>query len=225
MTKSNVSRIEPRPLSLVRDQLDQRLEAFLVQRWGQEWQGQHIMRGKPAAADALRLISNDYLAIANHPEIVTAQITALQQSSDSVLMSGIFLHGDNPQRRLEQRFAHWTGMPDATLSQSGYAANVGLLQSIAGPGIPVYIDRHAHASLWEGIVSAGAEPRPWRHNDVAHLQRQIRQYGPGVVCVDSIYSTTGTLCPLAEVVELAHQSGSLTSRTHWARMGRKEPVW
>ena len=94
-------------------------------------------------------------------------------------------------------------MPEAILSQSGYAANVGLLQAISGQGTPVYIDMHAHASLWEGIQSAGADARPWRHNDIAHLRRQIESHGPGVVCVDSVYSTNGSVCRLAETIKLA----------------------
>ncbi|MEE4250777.1 MAG: alpha-hydroxyketone-type quorum-sensing autoinducer synthase [Alcanivoracaceae bacterium] len=191
------------------DYLEQRIHEFRVDRWQKEWKGQHIMRGRSPASGSVSLISNDYLAIACHPEIVQAQIDALKATSDSVLMSGVFLHGETPQKNLESRFAKWTGMPEAILSQSGYAANVGLLQAIAGPGMPVYIDMHAHASLWEGIQSAGAEARPWRHNDITHLRRQIAMHGPGVVCVDSVYSTNGSVCKLVETVRLAKSMGCL----------------
>lgn len=192
-----------------RQYLEQRMHEFRVDRWQNEWGGQHIMRGKSPTAGSVSLISNDYLSIASHPEIVSAQIDALRATSESVLMSGVFLHGETPQKQLECRFADWTGMPEAILSQSGYAANVGLLQAIAGPGVPVYIDMHAHASLWEGIQSAGADAHPWRHNDISHLRRQINAHGPGVVCVDSVYSTNGSVCRLAETVELVKLMGCL----------------
>ena len=193
----------------IQRKLKERMDAFRVDRWQKEWKGRHIMRGKSPTSTSVSLISNDYLAIANHPEIIRAQIAALQSTSDSVLMSGVFLHGETPQQNLERRFATWTGMPEAILSQSGYAANVGLLQAIAAPGVPVYIDMHAHASLWEGIQSAGAEARPWRHNDVVHLRRQIAAHGPGIVCVDSVYSTNGSVCHLAPTVELAKSMGCI----------------
>lgn len=183
--------------------LDSRIHEFRVDRWQNEWHGRHIMRGKSPQHGSISLISNDYLAISGHPEIVAAQVDALKSASESVLMSGVFLHGKTPQKTLEERFAGWVGMPEAILSQSGYAANVGLLQAISGQGTPVYIDMHAHASLWEGIQSAGADARPWRHNDIAHLRRQIESHGPGVVCVDSVYSTNGSVCRLAETIKLA----------------------
>lgn len=189
--------------------LDGRIKEFRIDRWEKEWRGKHIMRGKSPAAGSISLISNDYLAIACHAEIVRAQIEALEVTSDSVLMSGVFMHGATPQKDLEARFSTWVGMPEAILSQSGYAANVGLLQAISGPGVPVYIDMNAHASLWEGILSAGAIARPWRHNDLDHLRRQINMHGPGVVCVDSVYSTNGSVCKLRETVMLAKSLGCL----------------
>lgn len=185
----------------------ERMNAFRVQRWQGEWRGRHIMRGKKPGEHSIMLVSNDYLSIANHPDIVAAQIDALRHTQDSTLMSGVFLHGDTPQQRLEKRLAAWTGMPEAILSQSGYAANVGLIQAIASADTPVYIDMHAHASLWEGIQSAGANACPWRHNDLAHLRRQMASYGPGILCVDSVYSTNGSVCKLRDTVQLARAMG------------------
>ena len=189
--------------------LQGRMDQFYLQRWGQLWGGEHIMRGRQPGLNSVQLISNDYLSVTGHPEITAAQMQALDHAAESVLMSGIFLHGENPQQQLEEKFADYTGMPAAVLSQSGYAANVGLIQAIAGKGVPVYIDMIAHASLWEGIHSAGADARPFRHNDIAHLERQLAEYGPGVLCVDSVYSTIGSLCPLQEMIRVARNHGCL----------------
>lgn len=189
--------------------LRRRMDHFYLQRWRKDWRGRHIMRGATPGKDSIQLVSNDYLALANHPEIVSAQIESLQSSGQGVLMSAIFLHGDNPQARLENDLADYAGFSGAVLCQSGYAANTGLLQAIADESVPVYIDMIAHASLWEGIHSAGATARPFRHNDLDHLERQLRKYGPGVLCVDSVYSTNGSLCPLREMVELGRSHGCL----------------
>lgn len=58
-------------------------------------------------------------------------------------------------------------------------------------------------SLWEGVRAAGAPAQPFRHNDPDHLARMIARHGPGLVIVDSVYSTTGALCPLTRIVEVA----------------------
>ena len=69
--------------------------------------------------------------------------------------------------------------------------------------MPVYVDSLAHMSLWEGVRSAGAPAHAFRHNDPEHLDRMAARHGPGLVIVDSVYSTTGALCPLEAMVEVA----------------------
>ncbi len=91
--------------------------------------------------------------------------------------------GDSPQLHLERRFGRWMHMESSLLCQSGYAANVGLIQAIGAPGTPVYVDMFAHASLWEGVRSAGLEWKPFRHNDASHLETMISRNGPGIVVV------------------------------------------
>jgi CAI-1 autoinducer synthase len=86
------------------------------------------------------------------------------------------------------------------------AANVGLIQCIASPGIPVYLDMQAHASLWEGVLSAQAQAVPFLHNDMTHLRRQVEKHGRGVIVVDALYSTNGSLAPLLELLEIAERS-------------------
>lgn len=183
--------------------LKQRMDEFYLDRWKGEWKGKHIMRGRTPGRGDVQLMSNDYLAIATHPEISQAQADALLSNRDSVLMSGVFLEEDCAQHDFEHRMAQWTGFAEAIISQSGYAANVGLIQAVVEPGVPVYLDMRAHASLWEGVQSAGATAHGFRHNDAEHLARQIRRYGPGLVCVDSVYSTMGSVCPLERMVTTA----------------------
>lgn len=124
-----------------------------------------------------------------------------------MLMSGIFLHGACPLLELEDKFAYFMGSESAILCQSGYAANIGLLQSIASTETPVYLDMMAHMSLWEGVQSSGAKAIAFAHNDVDHLVRQVRRYGSGIIVVDSIYSTNGSVCPLVDVAEVATTAG------------------
>lgn len=187
--------------------LSERVDQYYEQRVRKTWGGGHILKGQHPDNGSILINHNDYLGVIGRPAIVNAQLDSLKAQSSDVMMSGVFQHGDNPQQALEQRLARFTGKQGALLSQSGYAANVGLLQSIAGPETPVYIDMRAHASLWEGINSANAVARPFPHNNHRKLATLIERHGPGIIVVDSVYSTIGSVCPLLEFVEVAEVHG------------------
>lgn len=203
----------PRPHHISRPPLSPQLQARIARdftpRWTRDWGGRSLLDGIAPGPDAVRLDGNDYLALTGHPDIVGAQVQALMQDHASVVQSGLFQRDEHPARALERRLAAWTGQDDALLFQSGFAANLGALQCFADADTPVYIDTLAHASLWEGIRMARATAHPFRHNDPEHLARLMRQHGPGLVAVDSIYSTTGALCPLERIVETAEAHGCM----------------
>lgn len=184
-----------------------RMDAHFVDRMEKLWGGDHLLHGRTPGPDALHLSSNDYLCLLGERSLVQAQARALLEESPELLMSSVFRHGDTPQQRVERKLAALMHAEDGLIAQSGWAANVGLVQCIAGPGVPVYIDMNGHASLWEGITAAGAQAVPVRHNDFAHALRQIERIGPGVIMVDSVYSTTGSLAPLEEYVRVAERTG------------------
>jgi CAI-1 autoinducer synthase len=178
-------------------------------RWTREWGGAPITQGAHAGPDAVRLDGNDYLGVSGHPEIVQAQIDTLRRDRDSIVQSGVFQLIGSPANRLEQSLADFVGHQGAVLCQSGYTANLGLLQVIANKDTPVYLDSLAHMSLWEGVRAANAPAHAFRHNDPAHLSKMIGRHGPGVVVVDSVYSTTGAVCPLEEIVQVAEATGCM----------------
>lgn len=190
------------------DFVARRVDRFHNERVAIDWGGRHILRGRQPGAGDLMLQSNDYLAIAGHPAIVEAQREALATGGLGMMMSALFQQDQSqPLHRVEAELARAAGSEDGILAQSGFAANVGLIQSIAGERVPVYIDMLAHASLWEGIRSAGAKAVPTLHNDVAHLERQVLRHGPGVIVVDAVYSTNGSLAPLQDIADIAHAHG------------------
>ena len=188
--------------------LRNRIAREFTERWREQWGGKFVLHGKPAGPGAVRLDGNDYLGVTGHPEIVRAQVCALREDTEAVVQSGVFLLDSHPAHAFEKAMAQWMGKQDGFLCQSGYVANMGLLQSIADEQTPVYLDGLAHMSLWEGARAAKAPAHAFRHNDPAHLERMLERHGPGVVVVDSVYSTTGALCPLKEIVEAAERHGS-----------------
>lgn len=187
--------------------IGERVESFYRDKVEKRWNGGFITRGRVPGREDILVNHNDYLGISGRAEIRTAICDAARKSGAGMMMSSVFIGEAGAQYALEQEYASWLNAPRTALCQSGYAANVGLLQSIAGTGTPIYVDMLAHASIWEGVTSANAKPVPFRHNDLEHLERQARRYGPGIIAVDSIYSTAGDTCPLAELVEFAASLG------------------
>ena len=189
--------------------LSERIARDFTPRWEQQWGGKFMLHGVVPGPNAIRLDGNDYLGITGHPEIVHAQVEALRKEQEFVVQSGVFHLNEHPTRALETALAAWVGKDDGFICQSGYSANVGLLQAIADANTPIYLDTLAHASLWEGAHAARAPSSAFRHNDPEHLARVIAKNGPGIVVVDSVYSTTGALCPLADMVDVAEQGNCM----------------
>ena len=190
-------------------QLTRRIAREFTPRWNDQWGGKFVLHGKPPTSSGIRLDGNDYLGVTGNPRIVQAQVDALREQQEFVVQSGVFHLNQHPTRELEIALAAWVGKDDGFICQSGYTANVGLLQAIADEHTPVYLDALAHASLWEGVHAARAPACAFRHNDPVHLARMIAKHGPGIVVVDSVYSTTGALCPLVAVLEAAEQGGCM----------------
>jgi len=186
-----------------------RMDEHYVTRVQQLLGGEHLHVWKPAEAGAIMLAGNDYLCISGESKLLHAQARCLAGNQGTMLMSSVFLQEGSTQHRLEAKLAAYMGAEDGVLAQSGWAANVGLLQTIAEPGIPVYLDMMAHASLWEGVQSAQATAVPFLHNDAGHLARQVDKHGPGIIVVDALYSTNGSIAPLHEMVRIAENSGSI----------------
>ena len=165
----------------------------------------HIVIGnKIPNKESIIVSGNDYICLANNPKILKAQIDSLKFAKEEPIMSAVFLRGANNKKRFEKKFANFVGFEDSVLCQSGWDANIGLIQSIAEKNIPIYIDFNAHASLWEGIKSAQANPKPFLHNNLKHLEKLIKRNGEGVIIIDSIYSVKGDIAPLQEITDITH---------------------
>lgn len=189
--------------------VSRRMHAHYVERIQDLCGGDHPLQGMEPPPDALHLSSNDYLGLLSVKQLRRHQAGAMLETNQELLMSSVFLYGESPQQTFERRLAHFMEAEDGVLCQSGWAANVGLIQALAGPDVPVYLDMSAHASLWEGALSAQARAIPFMHNHIGHARAQIAKHGPGLIVIDSVYSTTGSVAPLVGFTELAENTGSI----------------
>jgi 8-amino-7-oxononanoate synthase len=113
--------------------------------------------------------------------------------------------------RLEERLAAFSGAGAALLFGSGYAANMGLLQSVVGPEDLVLSDERNHASLIDGVRLTRARRIVHPHLDVGAVEAALRLPRPGraFIVTESVFSMDGDLAPLAELVGLAEAHGAL----------------
>ncbi|PMJ97190.1 alpha-hydroxyketone-type quorum-sensing autoinducer synthase [Vibrio sp. 10N.261.55.A7] len=167
--------------------------------------GRNLVLGRKPKSGDIVLQSNDYLAIGRHHHIIDSQIDALKAQTSDSFMSNVFLHGDGTNQSVEQELATFAGFEYCTIAPSGWIANTALMQTICNSTTQVYIDFFTHMSLWEGARYAGANIHPFMHNNPRHLKRLIQKHGPGVIVVDSVYSTLGTIAPLVDIVQLSKQ--------------------
>lgn len=185
------------------------LRRYFDTRVRQSWQGEHILHGKPIAPQALNLSSNDYLSISRHPLLIAAEITALHDYGNGHMQSSVFLQQDSLLQQTERHFADFVAYPDCLLLQSGWCANISVIQALSEPDTPVYLDLYAHKSFWEGAQSAGAKIIPFQHNCQQSLYKRLKRYGSGIIAVDSVYSTHGDISPLRDYAQLADEFNCL----------------
>jgi 8-amino-7-oxononanoate synthase len=167
-------------------------------------QSSHItVDGKPYLA----FCSNDYLGLANHPQLIAALRQGAQQwgvgAGAAHLVSGHF----GAHEQLEQQLAAFVGKPAALLFSTGYMANLGVVQALVGKGDTVFADKLNHASLNDAMLLSRAETKRYRHGDMAHLAQLLEQTGKGrkLVITDAVFSMDGDIAALREMLALCER--------------------
>jgi 8-amino-7-oxononanoate synthase len=158
----------------------------------------------------LAFCSNDYLGLANHPDVVAAFRHGLAEygagSGAAHLVSG----HSRAHHELETALAQFTGRQRALLFSTGYMANLGVISALLGRGDRVFEDRANHASLLDGARLSGAKLVRYRHADAADLAARLQVAAPGerLVATDGVFSMDGDIAPLAALGAASARSGA-----------------
>ncbi len=166
----------------------------------------------------LSFCSNDYLGLANHPQLVTALQQGAQHygvgSGASHLVSG----HSCAHHELEEALAAFVGKPAALLFSSGYLANLGMVQTLAGRGDTVFADKLNHASLNDGMRLSRATLKRYQHNDLTQLENLLEQTQSGrkIILTDAVFSMDGDIASLTELLALCerHDAWLLVDDAH-----------
>ncbi|OGS98034.1 MAG: 8-amino-7-oxononanoate synthase [Gallionellales bacterium RIFCSPLOWO2_12_FULL_59_22] len=155
----------------------------------------------------LSFCSNDYLGLANHPQLVAALQQGAAQWGAGAGAAHLVCGHIEPHHRLEQELAAFVGKPAALLFSTGYMANLGTVQALVGKGDTVFADKLNHASLNDAMLLSRAEVKRYRHSDMAQLAALLEQTKSGrkLVITDAVFSMDGDLAPLPELLALCEQ--------------------
>ena len=152
--------------------------------------------------------SNDYLALAADSRLANAATEAVQREGLGSGASPLITGYGKTHQRLEQRLAQFEGTEAALIFPSGFAANLGTVAALVGPGDVVFADRKNHASLWDGCRLSRADVRVYPHGDSRQLGRLLDKAGDyrrRLIATDSLFSMDGDMAPLDELAELAER--------------------
>ncbi len=166
----------------------------------------------------LAFCSNDYLGLANHSQLIAALQQGAAQYGVGAGAAHLVSGHTQAHQRLEDELAAFAGKHAALLFSTGYMANLGVVQALAGKDDTVFADKLNHASLNDAMQLSRATVKRYRHGDMAQLEQLLAQTQSGrkLVITDAVFSMDGDLAPLPELLALCerHDAWLLVDDAH-----------
>ena len=157
--------------------------------------------------EVINFCANNYLGLADHPELIKASEEAVEQHGFG-MASVRFICGTQAQHReLEQKIANWLGFEDSILYAACFDANGGVFEPLLGPEDAIISDALNHASIIDGIRLCKAKRYRYKTSDMNDLETQLKQARADgarhiMIATDGVFSMDGTIAKLDEVVVL-----------------------
>lgn len=161
----------------------------------------------------IMLGSNNYLGLTVHPEVIEAGKSALDLYGSGCSGSR-FLNGTlDLHLELEAALADFVGKEDAMTFSTGFQSNLGIISAIAGRNDYILSDRENHASIYDGCQLSYAKMIRYKHNDMEDLENHLRQIpseAGKLIVTDGVFSMSGDICNLPQIVALAKKYDAAT---------------
>src|SRR5207237_8409252 len=161
--------------------------------------------GRPVVSFA----SNDYLGLTQHPAVVAAAHAALDRWGAGSGAARLIVGSRPVHSELEDELASWKGAERALLFPTGFAANLGVLSTLATPGVRVCSDELNHASIIDGCRLGRGDVHPYPHRDVGAVDELLQDTERSIVVTDSVFSMDGDVAPVDDLVSLCKKHGAL----------------
>lgn len=162
--------------------------------------------------EVLNLCANNYLGLANAPEIVEAARRALDNHGFGMASVRFICGTQDLHKQLEAKIAGFLGMEDSILYPSAFDANGGLFETLFGPEDAIISDALNHASIIDGIRLCKAERHRYPNSDMAGLEEALRKTQDKrfrIIATDGVFSMDGYVAKLKEICDLADRYDAL----------------
>ncbi len=165
-----------------------------------------------AGKEYINLSSNNYLGLCNHPSLKEASIEAVRKYGTGAGASRLVCGNMKLYEELERITARFKGTEDALVFNTGYMANIGLLQALAEDGDAIFSDRLNHASIIDGCRLSKADVFVYGHNNVDELATLLvkhNHYRKKLIITESVFSMDGDMAPLKDIYTVARAHGAI----------------
>ncbi|MFG3492144.1 glycine C-acetyltransferase [Streptomyces sp. NPDC047972] len=164
--------------------------------------------GRPG--EVLNFCANNYLGLADHPEVVAAAHEALDRWGYGMASVRFICGTQEVHKELEARLSSFLGQEDTILYSSCFDANGGVFETILGPEDAVISDALNHASIIDGIRLSKARRFRYANRDMADLEQRLKEAVEGgarrkLIVTDGVFSMDGYVAPLQEICDLAER--------------------
>ena len=164
-------------------------------------------------AHVINLCANNYLGLANHPDVIAAAHRALDEFGYGMASVRFICGTQTLHKELEARISAYLGTEDTILYPSCFDANGGLFETILGEDDAVISDALNHASIIDGIRLCKARRLRYQHDDMEDLETQLRDASSAntrLIVTDGVFSMDGTIANLNAICDLADRYDALT---------------
>ncbi|CAM5226760.1 glycine C-acetyltransferase [Streptomyces fimicarius] len=158
------------------------------------------------AGEVLNFCANNYLGLADHPEVIAAAHEALDRWGYGMASVRFICGTQEVHKELEQRLSAFLGQEDTILYSSCFDANGGVFETLLGPEDAVISDALNHASIIDGIRLSKAKRHRYANRDMAELETQLKEASGArrrLIVTDGVFSMDGYVAPLQEICDLA----------------------
>jgi len=174
-------------------------------------QGAHIKVA--GGKEVLNMCANNYLGLADHPELIKATKKALDDHGLGMASVRFICGTQDLHKELEAALTKFLGTEETILYPSAFDANGGLFETLLTEKDAVISDELNHASIIDGIRLCKAQRFRYKHNDMADLESKLKEASEGrfkLIATDGCFSMDGTIADLKSIVDLAQKYDALT---------------
>jgi|TARA_B110000902_G_scaffold182916_1_gene207137 glycine C-acetyltransferase len=167
-----------------------------------------------SGAPVLNLCANNYLGLAQHPEVQAAAIRGLEEWGYGMASVRFICGTQTIHKQLENDLSAFVGSEATILYPSCFDANAGLFETLLGPEDAVISDELNHASIIDGVRLCKAKRYRYRNSDMADLESQLQAADKAgarfkLITTDGVFSMDGTIAKLDEICDLADKYNAL----------------